>query len=367
MSRRIKLAIIGSAGVPSNYGGFETLAEQIVRYFHNKTSNYELTVFCSIFSSPIKYNQWKSSKLKYLYLKPNGVQSIFYDIFSLIYLIFLRVDIVLVLGVSGSVFFPFFKLFSKTKIITNIDGIEWQREKWNHFIKSFLKVSEKIAIKYSDKIIADNFELQKYVLKNYNILPELIAYGADHTIENKLNRIPRKNIFKKPYALVICRLEPENNLEMIIDAFIRFNKLNLIIIGRTDTNYGNFILQRYKNYKKINFIGGVYNLQKLYDYRKNATIYIHGHSVGGTNPSLVEALSFNNVIYAHDNPYNRNTTFNKIIYFKNSHDLLRKLRKRYFIDKKINITQHYKKIINQNYLWRIIGRKYQSLFEDILN
>jgi hypothetical protein len=169
------ISIIGTAGIPARYGGFETLAENLVR---NRKHETQYTVFCSTKMYRIKQKEYLGAKLKYINLNANGINSIWYDFISMI--LSLHSDVLLVLGVSGALFLPIVRLFYCGKIITNIDGIEWRRAKWNCFARFFLRISEKAAIKYSDHLIGDNQGIVDYIAHEYNKTAILIEYGADH-------------------------------------------------------------------------------------------------------------------------------------------------------------------------------------------
>jgi hypothetical protein len=173
----MKVAIIGSAGIPAKYGGFETLAENLVVY-RKPEINY--VVFCSAKLYDVKPNVYRNSTLKYISLSANGVSSILYD--SICMFRSLDSDIMLILGVSGSIFIPLIRLLYRGKIVTNVDGIEWKRQKWNTIAKYFLKLSESAAVKYSDIIIGDNQGIVDYIKKRYNKTAILIEYGADHAL-----------------------------------------------------------------------------------------------------------------------------------------------------------------------------------------
>ncbi|MFN6946485.1 MAG: DUF1972 domain-containing protein, partial [Cytophagaceae bacterium] len=170
------IAIIGTVGIPAKYGGFETLAENLVTYL---SSEYNITVFCSGKAYDDRPDSFNGAKLKYINLSANGPASIFYDIFSIINSLKFA-DVLLILGVSGCVSLPIVRLLSKKKIIVNIDGLEWKRGKWSRFAKWFLKFSEALAVRYADVIIADNRVIQEYIANEYGKLSELISYGGDH-------------------------------------------------------------------------------------------------------------------------------------------------------------------------------------------
>ena len=158
------ITIIGTVGVPANYGGFETLVENVIGENASKDGNY--TVYCSSKSYPKRLSLYKGASLKYIPLDANGIQSIFYDILSLIQAT-RRSDVVLILGVSGCCFLPIYRLFSKKKLIINIDGLEHRRNKWGKWTRRFLRFSEKMAVKYADVVVADNKGIQDYVLEEY--------------------------------------------------------------------------------------------------------------------------------------------------------------------------------------------------------
>lgn len=172
----MKVSIIGTSGIPAQYGGFETLAENLVK---NKADDIEYKVFCS--AKLYKKNRKKDyygTKLCYINLSANGMTSILYDLICM--LLSLSSDVMLILGVSGSLFLPLIRLLYRGRIIINIDGIEWKREKWGLLARFFLRFSEKYAVMYSDIVIADNQGIVDYIIKMYRREAILIEYGADN-------------------------------------------------------------------------------------------------------------------------------------------------------------------------------------------
>jgi Domain of unknown function (DUF1972). len=209
------ISIVGTVGVPARYGGFETLVDNLLD--ENDTS-CNITVYCSSKSYAKKLATYKNAKLHYVPFYANGAQSILYDIWSLFHAALKGSDNILLLGVSGAICLPFIRLFSKAKIITNIDGLEWRRGKWNTAIKKFLKFSEKVAVKYSDIVIADNKAIAGHVENEYGVRSKVIAYGGDHTVLADLA------LSDQGYALALCRIEPENNVELILKSFSKTDK-----------------------------------------------------------------------------------------------------------------------------------------------
>lgn len=357
----MKVSIIGTVGVPAKYGGFETLVDQLIR--HNQTEDLQYAVFCSRKSYKDERWVYHGAKTEYIPLNANGIQSILYDIISLIKAN-KKSDAILILGVSGCVFLPVFRLFSKKKLIINIDGLEHKRDKWNKWIRKFLKFSEKMAVKYGDVIVADNKGIQDYVTKEYGVESELIAYGGDHVLENieedsTNNILTKYNLKKNQYSLGICRIEPENNVHLILEAFENAKK-PIVFIGNWDkSEYGKELVNKYQSSDYVKITPACYDITVLNVLRSNCQFYIHGHSAGGTNPSLVEAMFFGRPLIAFDCIYNRETTENKADYFKDVNSL------KSIISSNRNFIENgeiMKEIAEDKYKWSYISKQYESLY-----
>lgn len=353
-----KVAIIGTVGVPASYGGFETLVENMIG--KNASEDVEYLVYCSGKSYKERLVSYKGAKLDYISLKANGFQSTPYDIISMIKTTN-KFDVALVLGVSGCIFLPIFRLWFKKRLIVNIDGLEHRRGKWGKFAKWFLLKSEAMAVKYADVIIADNKGIQDYVTETYHKDSVMIAYGGDH-VEREVSEEKQQEILRKygvksdDYAISVCRIEPENNCHVILEAFSKTNK-NLIYIGNWErSEYGRELKEKYSKCPNINVHSPEYDLDTLYVLRSNAKEYIHGHSAGGTNPSLVEAMFFGKPILAFDVVYNRATTCEKAYYFRNTKELVSLLSH----DDLDGTAMH--EIAQEQYTWKKIASQYEALY-----
>lgn len=345
----ISFSIIGTVGVPACYGGFETLVENLLD--DNQTIN-KVTVYCSSKSYDEKTAYYKNARLHYIPLNANGAQSIPYDIISLFHAVLKGADNILLLGVSGAICLPLLKLFSKAKIVTNIDGLEWRRDKWGSFTKKFLKLSEKIAVKYSDTVIADNQAIADYVKDEYGVNSEVIAYGGDHAVVEHLA------LADQDYALALCRIEPENNVEMILESFSQTNK-KLLFIGNWDnSDFGRNMKAKYQTFENIDIMSPVYDLPTLFELRQKCSFYVHGHSAGGTNPSLVEMMHFNKTIIAFDCNYNRASTEGCAAYFTNTETLVDIINQSQTIDNADSMRE----IAARRYTWKRVKQQYLNLF-----
>jgi len=359
-----KISIIGMAGVPARYGGFETLAEYLVK---NLSLKYDFTVYCSVKNYEKKLNSYNGAKLKYINLKANGVQSIFYDIISIIDSL-RYADTLLILGVSGCSILPIIKPLCKLmnkRILINIDGLEWKREKWNKFAKEFLKFSEKLAVKYADVIISDNLVIKDYVKSEYNRDSVFIPYGGDHVKYEPLSNelVSKYSFLKEKYAFKVARIEPENNIHLILEAFSEFKDLNLVMVGNWDKNrYGQELRKKYHSFSNIFLLDPIFDQKILNAIRSNCFVYIHGHGAGGTNPSLVEAMYLGLPIIAYGVEFNKVTTQHKACYFMNKNELLKLLNEIIFNRGLLcRIGQEMREIAIQQYTWENVAKQYSAI------
>lgn len=348
------VAIIGTVGIPACYGGFESLVENLTLH---KNDSIQYTVYCSSKSYKEKLNAHNDAKLIYIPLKANGIQSILYDVLSLVKCLFQRPDVVVILGVSGCLFLPIFRLLSKSHIVTNIDGLEWKRDKWGMWTRRFLKWSESLAVRHSDVVVTDNQAITDYVNNEYEIHSKTIAYGGDHAIRN----IEVAKTLDK-YALGLCRIEPENNVAMILEAFSRTNE-NLKFVGNWQaSDFGRRLKRQYSGFDNIELLEPIYDLDELYKLRVNCLLYLHGHSAGGTNPSLVEMMHFGVPILAFDCSFNRYSTDNKGSYFDSTVRLVELLNAKQADELMVNGVEM-KNIARERYTWHEIAKEYEQAYD----
>jgi glycosyltransferase involved in cell wall biosynthesis len=359
-----KVAIIGSVGLPANYGGFETLTEHLV---DNLSKDYDITVYCSSKKYPksVQQDTYKGAKMKYIPLEANGLQSIFYDSISIIHSLFYA-DVLLILGVAGAFILPFVKLFTNKKIIISIDGIEWKRAKWHRVAKWYLFWAESMAVKYSHIDISDNEAIQDYTAMRYGSLSRIVEYGANHTIPATITEddIETYPFLAHDYAFKVCRIEPENNVHEILETYMDLPEHTLVVVGNwNNSEYGKLYREKCEGFENIHLLDPIYDQHKLDVLRSNATIYIHGHSAGGTNPSLVEAMYLGLPIFAFNVSYNRKTTEGKALYFNNQFDLTELIENTSKEELK-KLGENLKEIAVRRYDWRKIALKYGDLFEE---
>jgi glycosyltransferase involved in cell wall biosynthesis len=352
------LAIVGTVGLPANYGGWETLVENIISPL---TNEYNVTVFCSSKRYKKKPTEYLDAKLEYINLDANGVQSIFYDIASLWKA--RKFDNVLILGTSGCIALPIFRAITNCKYFLNIDGLEWKRQKWSFVAKSYLRLSEYFGCKSSHELISDNAVIRDYILDTYSRRSHLIAYGGDRpdTAENGDVEVSQEE--RKPYFFSVCRIEPENNTHLILEAFKVHDDADLIFVGNWDSsNYGRSMRELYGSEKNITLLDPIYDRDALDFYRENCIAYLHGHSAGGTNPSLVEAMSLGLPIFSFDVNFNRETTENEALYFKDVPELI-ELVVRAELATLVPLRSRMKEIADRRYTWGSVSGLYVELLK----
>ena len=318
------LYIIGSAGIPARYGGFETFSENIAP---EMTDSFKVHIACSsfVYDPEERSPSFGSVTRFFIPVHPNGIAGLWYDFRAIRYVMraCTAEDILLILGIGPGIFLPLIKPRIRGKIIIHTDGQEWKRKKWNAVVRIFLRACRQLSWRMADKLILDNQALMEDLPSRYRKKAFLLGYGADHLPQEA--KAPEDMSGK--YALVIARAEPENQLDLILRTFQEMPEATLLVISNTaQTRYGRKMLRKYSSCSNIIFRGTIYNdAELLHSYRKYCTVYIHGHSAGGTNPSLVEAIYCGLRIVAWDNRFNRSTTEEKAFFFSDRESLKKQL------------------------------------------
>lgn len=355
-----KVAIIGTVGVPANYGGFETLVQNLLDYKRNPDISYR--VYCSSRSYPKKIKEYKGAELVYVPLKANGWQAMLYDSVSLLHALF-TADRLLVLGCSCPLY-RFVRLFSRKRLIVNVDGIESAREKWGGAAKAVLRFCMNDAVRAADVLVADNAAIQEYVAEHYGKDSVLIEYGGDNAsvVRDEALLSQEYGVKQGSYSFKVARIEPENNIGMILEAFAKLPDERLVVVGNwSRSEYGRGLRERYAGYENISMLDPIYDPSRINLLRSNCRLYIHGHSAGGTNPSLVEAMWLGLPICAFDVKYNRSTTEGKAFYFRNAEELA-ELVKRLEPENLVTAANDMAEIAVRRYRWATICGKYERLF-----
>lgn len=327
------IALIGSRGIPAKYGGFETFVEHVALALAD--DGYAVSVSCEG-TNPPRPARYKGVELFYFPIKP--FRRIFYetlyDVFSLIRAS-VACDCIIMLGYGAGLFFFIPKVLGK-RLIVNVDGREWTREKYNVVEKTALYASERFALLYADAVVADARAIRAYLSSSRGRDAVFIPYGVEEpsSVPWDPMRLGERHdggsgfntVGSGEYYLIVARLERDNHIDMMIEGFLsaRTDK-KLVVVGNfLDQRYQKEVealITRHRGGQQVLFTGGIYEKSALNMLRQHCFTYLHGHSAGGTNPSLLEAMIARNLICAHDNQYNREVCNRFALFFNNADDL----------------------------------------------
>lgn len=309
-----RVAVIGTVGLPARYGGFETLAHYLVTHLGGE---FDFTVYCSGPDYPQRTREYLGARLVYFPFKANGAQSIAFDFLNYLHA-WAACDLLLVLGVSGGLALPLGRLFGKRAVL-NIGGLDWQRSKWGPWASRFLRLSEAAAVRAAHFNVADNQGIADYLRSAYGRASALIEYGGDQITAPPVGDAHRARyaFLAAPYAFSVARIQADNNPELLLEAFARTPGVPFVFVGNwARSEYGRRLKERYAGRASLHLLEAIYDPDELNVLRAHCAFYVHGHSAGGTNPSLVEAMHLSLPIAAFDVVYNRATTEDGARYFR---------------------------------------------------
>ncbi len=379
--------IVGSKGIPAQYGGYETFVDNLVTRQVSRDVKYH--VACMTFNKETKDYNYNGADCHEIHVPDiGGPKAILYDLKALNWALDeikknnLRDGIVYILACRiGPFIHSYISKFHKLgfEVWVNPDGHEWLRAKWSKPVRKYWKVSESGMVKHADLLICDSKNIEKYIHKEYkkfNPATTFIAYGADvQASKLSLTSPEARNWFDKNkvqplnYFLIVGRFVPENNYETMIREFMASNvKKDLVIITNVEKNSFYQALQEkthFENDPRIKFVGTVYDKELLKLIRENAYGYIHGHSVGGTNPSLLEALGSTRLNLLYDIGFNKEVAEDGAVYWNTSVGNLKRLLEKTdaFDNDQIDaFDRRSKQRIMDDYSWNKIVDSYESVF-----
>ena len=362
----MKIAILGTRGVPNHYGGFEQFAEFFSTFLAEK--GHEVYVYNS-HNHPYQEKTFKDVQLIHCYdpeFKIGTAGQFIYDLNCILDSRKRNFDIILQLGYTSNSIWHFF-LPKKAIIITNMDGLEWKRTKYTPLVRKALKYAEKLAVKSSHALISDSIGIQNYIQQKYKRRSTYIAYGSD-IFKNATSSILLKyKVEENNYNMILARLEPENSIEMILDGVVDSKDATpFLVIGNHNTKFGNYLKSKFDKSSNIRFLGAIYNLEDLNNLRFFSNFYFHGHTVGGTNPSLLEAMASQALILAHKNEFNQGILKENAFYFSSSEDVKNLIRSIKKYDNLQKIENNLNAIKNE-FNWTKINGDYLQLFNECIS
>lgn len=368
----MKIAFIGSRGIPAKYGGFETFVEEVSTGLDNY-SDIKVIVVCDKYQRE-QYSGGRYKGIKLIYSNYSKAENPNLYYWDSIKKVLNDADVIYSCGV-GAALSCWIPRFKGVKFVTNPDGMGWWRSKWALSTKIALYLMFWLSTKTSEYYLCDSKEIALAIKDEFkrNEKNDYIEYGAKENVflnnESSASHILSEyDLEKSKYHLVVSRLEPENNIQEILEGYIGADcQYPLVIVGNLqDTPYVNKLLGMRNS--QLKFLDGIYNKEKLQAVRFGALTYLHGHSVGGTNPSLLEALASKNLCICHDNPFNREVTNNGALYFSNAQDVtahLEEIEQHEGSEKWEQIRKYgFERIVNY-YNWPSIVNRYYNYFKKI--
>ena len=369
----MKIAFVSTRGIPNNYGGFEQFAEYISVGLARR--GHDVTVYSPHFH-PYKESEYKGVRIKHIHSPEqwmgSSIGSFFYD-FKCLKDALQEGDYDIIYEAGYTSIIPAYIWFDIKKrkdviVTTNMDGLEYKRTKFNPLVRRFVEWEEKMAVKHSHYLVSDNTGIADYFKQKYGKPSKYLAYGAD--IHDDYNPdIPAEyGLTADGYYLIIARMEPENNIEMAIQGYLASKHKGicpLVLVGKTNTPFAKKLIKKYGSESGIRFIGGIYDFKKINSIRRYSRAYFHGHSVGGTNPSLLEAMASEVMLLAHDNIFNRAVAGDNAIYYRDSHDVTEILDNidSSISDMKSRIVEANLTTIRERYSWQHLVDLHEDYFK----
>lgn len=354
----MKIGLLGTRGIPNRYGGFEEFAEQVCKYWAD--SGHDVFVYCEDNESKEFYEHEKVNQVFIKASKLPGLSQFIYDYRCTKHALTQNLDVIYHAGYATSVFGNLvFKKGLDGKLVYNMDGLEWKRSKFNRITRWLTKKLEKIAALSGAVLVSDNKGIQDYLKSEYGVSSTLIEYGAD-IINDEFEYVDG---YPKVFDLVIARFEPENHIEEIIATYENQREATLVLVTNTNTKLYHKLFSRIQEAPNIIFNGPIYDKKELAFLKTNCRYYIHGHSVGGTNPSLLEALSGGCNILIHDNDFNKDVIGKYGRTWLNQMELENLMKKN--AERSTTIDEQ-KKYCAERFDWKLIAEKHLALFEKMV-
>lgn len=360
-----KLAILGTRGIPARHGGFESFAEKLSLYLVER--GWQVTVYCQESTgSRVTEDDWHGVRLVHVPVKrDDAVGTVIFD-WKSTRLAAREKGTILTLGYNTAVFSALYRLRRRTNLI-NMDGLEWQRKKWSRAQQAWLWLNERCAGCFAHHVIADHPSIELHLMSRMPIRKiTMIPYGADRIESADPALLVPYGLAPANYALVVARPEPENSVLEIVRAFSRRRRgMKLVVLGRYEPEKNEYHRQTLAAASdEVLFPGGIYDAAVVAALRLHARLYIHGHTVGGTNPALVEALGAGCPVLAHDNVFNRWVAGAEAAFFFDENEIARQLEVLLGDERGLaSMRSASIRRFEEQFTWPMILRAYESLLK----
>lgn len=359
------MRILGTHGVPAGYGGFETAAEKVG--LHLAEAGWRVIVYCQVSGrGEITYDEWKGlERVNVPVDLPGWRGTSLFDLKCVRHAGAFN-DLNLVFGYNTGVFNAWQRI-KRIPMVINMDGIEWSRSRWGFSRQAILYINERFSAAFGNHLIADHPEIEKYLWSRApKCKVSMIAYGADEVLDAPEAPVRALGLEPGGYVTLICRPIPENSILELVQGFSsRRRPVKLVLLGNyhpgTDPYHRQVVEAASED---VVFPGAIFEPELVQPLRFHSLMYLHGHTVGGTNPSLVEALGAGNAVLAHDNPYNRWTAGPSQAYFTTADDVAAQLDEVLSSPERLaEMSRAARQRYRSGLTWSQVGEQYRELLE----
>lgn len=361
-ARPLSIAMVGTRGVPARYGGFETAVEEVGRRLVER--GHHVRVYTRRAEPEDVCEAYLGMEVVTLpALRRRSLETLSHTGLSVLHLLRHRCDVAFVFNAANAVWLPPIRM-ARIPVATHVDGLEWQRGKWGAAGRRYYRMAEREAVRWSDALIADAQGIGDYYEDEFNAATELISYGAPLIAEVGSQRLVEKGLEPGGYHLVVARFEPENHVETIVRAYVDSDaKRPLVVVGSAPyaTEYTRRIHAAAAGDPRVRFEGGIWDQELLDEMYANALTYVHGHSVGGTNPSLLRAIGAGTATIAYDVGFNREVLLSGGLYFTSASDLTIALEGAEDDRADTAMRAEYLRCRAQDYDWEDVADDYEQL------
>jgi glycosyltransferase involved in cell wall biosynthesis len=359
-NQRLRIALVGTRGVPARYGGFETAVEEVGRRLVEQ--GHEVVVYCRTTSGGPRPERHLGMDLVHLpALRRRSLETLSHTGASVAHLLVHRVDAAIVFNAANAPWLPLLRA-AGIPVATHVDGLEWKRAKWGGVGKRYYRVVEALSVRWSDALIADAQGIADYYRDEFGAGTEQIAYGAPRTAGIGSDRLAEVGLTSRGYHLVVARFEPENHVDVIVDGYVRSGaRLPLVVVGSAP--YADDYTRRVHALadERVRFLGGVWDQELLDQLYANSHTYLHGHSVGGTNPSLLRAIGAGAATIAYDVSFNREVLESSGRYFSTADDVAAAIETTEADPARTRRDGKKARLLAARYDWDDVARGYEAL------
>ncbi len=361
----LHIAMVGTRGVPARYGGFETAIEEIGQRLVRR--GHKVTVYCrrsgEAAEQPARHLGMDLVHLPAL--RRRSLETLSHTGLSVAHLMTHRPDAAIVFNAANAPYLPLIRM-AGVPVATHVDGLEWKRAKWGRTGQNYYRMVERLAVRLSDALIADALGIQDYYRDKFDADTVYLAYGAPQVAHGRTGKLADLDLEPQGYHLLVARFEPENNVHLIVDGFARSTaRLPLVVVGSAP--YSDSYTKQVTGLGdgRVRFVGGVWDQELLDQLYANALVYWHGHSVGGTNPSLLRAIGAGTATNAFDVGFNREVLADSGRYFTGPGDVSRLAAEAEGADSDVALRGELARRTSQRYNWDLVTDGYEQLCAEL--